>query len=53
MDSTPPSKDTSGQSGLKRKIWQPVVYKGHILLTEIDTSLGWKTGRIFIKLMAL
>jgi hypothetical protein len=40
MDSTSPSKDTIWQTGLKRKIQQSVVYKRHILLTEINT--GWK-----------
>jgi hypothetical protein len=52
MDSTPPSKDTIWQTGLKRKIWQSVVYKSHTLLTKINTGLGWKAGKRFTKLMA-
>jgi hypothetical protein len=51
MDLTPPSKDTIWQSGLKRKIQQSVVYKRPILLTEINTGLGWKAGRRNTKLM--
>jgi hypothetical protein len=35
-----PSKDTDWQTGLKRKIQQPVVYKRPILLIEINTGLG-------------
>jgi hypothetical protein len=38
MDSTPPSKDTIWQTGLKRKIQQSFVYKRPILLTEINTG---------------
>jgi hypothetical protein len=49
MDSTPPSKDTIWQTGLKRKLRQSVVYKRLILLTEINTGLGWKAGRRFTK----
>jgi hypothetical protein len=52
MDSTPPSKDTLWQTGLERKIWQSVVYKRPILLIEVNTGLGWKTGRRFTKPMA-
>jgi hypothetical protein len=37
---TPSSKDTIWQTGLKRKIQQSIVYKRHMLLTEINTSLG-------------
>jgi hypothetical protein len=32
-------------TGLKRKIWWSVVYKRPILLTEINTGLGWKAER--------
>jgi hypothetical protein len=44
MNSTPPSKDTIWQAGLKRKIQQSDVYKGPILLTEINwlRVKGWK-----------
>jgi hypothetical protein len=52
MGSTPPSKDTSCQNGLKMKIQQSVAYRRPISLTEISTSLGWKAGRIFTKTMA-
>jgi hypothetical protein len=38
-NSTPPSKNTLWQTGLKRKIQQSVVYKRPILLTEINTGL--------------
>jgi hypothetical protein len=47
MDSTPRSKDTIWHTGLKRKIWQSVVYKRPILLTEISTGLEWKARRRF------
>jgi hypothetical protein len=49
MDSTSPPKDTVYQTGLKRKMWHSVFYKRPILLTEINTDLGWKTGRGFTK----
>jgi hypothetical protein len=52
VDSTPLSKDTDWQTGLRRKIWQSVIYKRPILLTEINTSLGWKTRRRFTEPMA-
>jgi hypothetical protein len=39
------------QTGLKRKFWQSVLYKSPILLTEINTGLGWKAGRRFTELM--
>jgi hypothetical protein len=39
MDSIHPSKDTTWQAGLKRKIWQSGDYKISILLTEINTGL--------------
>jgi hypothetical protein len=39
MDSTSSPKDTLWQTGLKRKVQQSVVYKGLILLTEINTGL--------------
>jgi hypothetical protein len=52
MYSTPPSKHTAWESGLKRKIWQSVVYKRLILLTEINTGFRWKARRRFTKLMA-
>jgi hypothetical protein len=60
MDSTPPSKDTVWQTGLKRKIWQCVVYKRPILLTEIkmlrvkdwkkiyQANGPWKQARVAI-----
>jgi hypothetical protein len=47
MDSTPPSKDTMSQTGLKRKTGPSVVYKRPILLREAYTSVGWKVGRWF------
>jgi hypothetical protein len=53
MGSTPPSKDTIWQTELKRKIQQSIVCKKPTLLTEINTDLGWKAGRRFIKLMPL
>jgi hypothetical protein len=40
MDSTPPSKDTIWQTGLKRKIQQFIVYRRPISLTETNTGLG-------------
>jgi hypothetical protein len=51
-DSTPPSKDTAWQTGLKRKIQMSLVYKRPISLTKINTGLGLKAGRKFSKLMA-
>jgi hypothetical protein len=51
MDSTPSSKDTIWQTGLKRKIQQSVVYERPTLLTETNTGLGWKAGRRFTKLV--
>jgi hypothetical protein len=51
MESIPSSKDTIWKTEL-RKIQQFVVYKKPILLTEINTSLGWKAGRRFTKQMA-
>jgi hypothetical protein len=44
-----PNKSTIWQMGLKRKIWQSIVCKRPILLTEINTGLGWKAGRRFTK----
>jgi hypothetical protein len=38
MASTPPSKDTDWQNGLKRKKQQFVVYKNPTL--EIETNIG-------------
>jgi hypothetical protein len=52
MESTPPSKDTIWQTGLKRMIQQSVVHKRPTLLTEINTGLGWKADRSFTKLIA-
>jgi hypothetical protein len=52
VSSTLPSKDTDWQTGLKRMIWQSVVYKRPILLSEINTGLGWKAGRISTKSIA-
>jgi hypothetical protein len=40
MDSTPPSKDTIWQTGLKNKIQECVVYRRPITLT--DRVKGWK-----------
>jgi hypothetical protein len=39
MDSTPQSKDTDWQTGLKRKTTQSVVYKKPTLWTEANTVL--------------
>jgi hypothetical protein len=39
-DSTTPSKHTNWQTGLKRKIQQPVVYKKPTLQTETNIALG-------------
>jgi chloramphenicol O-acetyltransferase len=44
MDSTPPSKDTVLQTGLKRKIQQSI-YKRPILLTEINMGLQRKASK--------
>jgi hypothetical protein len=52
MDLTSSSKDTIWQTGLKRKIQQSAVYKRPISSTEINTDLGRKAGRRFIKPMA-
>jgi hypothetical protein len=50
-DLIPPSKDTSLQVGLKRKIQQSVVYRRHISLTETSIGLGGKARRRFTKPM--
>jgi hypothetical protein len=47
-----PSKNTIWQTGLKWKIWQYVVYKRPISLTETNTDLGSKDERTFTKPMA-
>jgi hypothetical protein len=52
MDSTPSSKDTIWQTGLKRKIQQSVVYRRPISLTETNNGLGGKLGRRFTNSMA-
>jgi hypothetical protein len=49
MDLTPPSKDTTWQTELKRKIQQSVVHKRPISLTETDNDLRGKSGRRFTK----
>jgi hypothetical protein len=52
MYSTSPSKDTSWQTGLKRKIQQSDVYRRPISSTEASTGLGQKARRIFTKPVA-
>jgi hypothetical protein len=50
-DLPPPSEDTIWQTGLKRKIQQPVVYRRPTSLTETSTGLGSKAGRRLTKPM--
>jgi hypothetical protein len=40
MASTPPSKDTNWQIGLKRKTQQSAVYKKPTLKTETNIAVG-------------